>query len=173
MRPAGIEPATPSLEGWCSIQLSYRRAHHRRKMKKERFTVISDINIKALSAPPPPGSSRTARSMRPALGTRHGVFRNSNVCSAEKGPLSLSRQPVSLKYFGEIFICAGVLARGRRLKRPGLIINDESQEQTTLDTRSDAGAITFIGNSLTFGRVLLLSVVSKRYVFGWSLANGF
>ena len=21
---AGIEPATPSLEGWCSIQLSYR-----------------------------------------------------------------------------------------------------------------------------------------------------
>ena len=24
-RPAGIEPATPSLEGWCSIRLSYGR----------------------------------------------------------------------------------------------------------------------------------------------------
>ena len=25
VRPAGIEPATTSLEGWCSIQLSYGR----------------------------------------------------------------------------------------------------------------------------------------------------
>ena len=24
-RPAGLEPAAPSLEGWCSIQLSYGR----------------------------------------------------------------------------------------------------------------------------------------------------
>jgi hypothetical protein len=24
-RPAGVEPATTSLEGWCSIQLSYGR----------------------------------------------------------------------------------------------------------------------------------------------------
>ena len=27
VRPAGIEPATTSLEGWCSIQLSYGRIH--------------------------------------------------------------------------------------------------------------------------------------------------
>ena len=26
VRPAGIEPATPSLEGWCSIRLSYGRS---------------------------------------------------------------------------------------------------------------------------------------------------
>ncbi|MDQ5939988.1 MAG: hypothetical protein QG557_938 [Pseudomonadota bacterium] len=25
VRLAGLEPATPSLEGWCSIQLSYKR----------------------------------------------------------------------------------------------------------------------------------------------------
>ena len=26
MRPAGLEPATPSFEGWCSIPLSYGRS---------------------------------------------------------------------------------------------------------------------------------------------------
>ncbi len=26
VRSAGLEPATPSFEGWCSIQLSYERA---------------------------------------------------------------------------------------------------------------------------------------------------
>lgn len=26
-RRTGIEPVTPSLEGWCSIRLSYRREH--------------------------------------------------------------------------------------------------------------------------------------------------
>ena len=25
--PAGIEPTTPSLEGWCSIRLSYGHSH--------------------------------------------------------------------------------------------------------------------------------------------------
>ncbi len=25
VRPTGIEPVTPSLEGWCSIRLSYGR----------------------------------------------------------------------------------------------------------------------------------------------------
>ena len=29
-RLAGLEPATPSLEGWCSIQLSYKRKENGR-----------------------------------------------------------------------------------------------------------------------------------------------
>ncbi len=28
-RLAGLEPATPSLEGWCSIRLSYKRKNGR------------------------------------------------------------------------------------------------------------------------------------------------
>jgi hypothetical protein len=31
-RPAGVEPATTSLEGWCSIQLSYGRQRNARTL---------------------------------------------------------------------------------------------------------------------------------------------
>ena len=38
VRLAGLEPATPSLEGWCSIQLSYKR-----KIGRDRGIRTPDI----------------------------------------------------------------------------------------------------------------------------------
>ena len=38
-RPAGLEPATPNLEGWCSIQLSYGRG------KRRVFYTITSISL--------------------------------------------------------------------------------------------------------------------------------
>ena len=52
VRPAGIEPATPSLEGSCSIQLSYGR---KRKVKaeakvevKSRLALNLNLNLNLL-----------------------------------------------------------------------------------------------------------------------------
>jgi hypothetical protein len=43
--PAGLEPTTPSLEGWCSIQLSYGQSLCRRVCKPGRGGEIRTPDI--------------------------------------------------------------------------------------------------------------------------------
>ena len=65
-RPAGIEPATTSLEGWCSIQLSYGR------WRNARHYIPSDpcmqlsklVGVEGFEPPTPCSQSRCATRLR-------------------------------------------------------------------------------------------------------------
>ena len=41
VRPKGLEPLTPALEGRCSIQLSYERLYNKKLERKTRFELAT------------------------------------------------------------------------------------------------------------------------------------
>jgi hypothetical protein len=63
-RPAGIEPATTSLEGWCSIQLSYGRILYFHSFS----SFIFQVNLAVLLTVPWKPQNLTACQL-PFLGT--------------------------------------------------------------------------------------------------------
>jgi hypothetical protein len=60
VRPAGIEPATPSLEGWCSIRLSYGRI----AIVPLPPVNIGVVGVEGFEPPTPCSQSRCATRLR-------------------------------------------------------------------------------------------------------------
>ncbi len=63
-RPAGVEPATTSLEGWCSIHLSYGRsnAHYSRCTPNTQF--LNMVGVEGFEPTTPCSQSRCATRLR-------------------------------------------------------------------------------------------------------------
>ena len=64
VRPAGVEPATTSLEGWCSIHLSYGRsnAHYSRCTPNPQF--LNMVGGEGFEPTTPCSQSRCATRLR-------------------------------------------------------------------------------------------------------------
>ena len=65
-RPAGVEPATTSLEGWCSIHLSYgRRRNARHYIPSVPCAQLSKlVGVEGFEPPTPCSQSRCATRLR-------------------------------------------------------------------------------------------------------------
>jgi hypothetical protein len=77
VRPTGIEPVTPSLEGWCSIRLSYGRLHIQINTLDTRHTLTAHgiqlvrppeqsemVGVEGFEPPTPCSQSRCATRLR-------------------------------------------------------------------------------------------------------------
>ena len=85
MRPAGFEPATNSLEGCCSIHLSYGR-------------VLVPNNLQPCPARCGPLACRTALKLRPTRPPAHPLLNDSSCPPAHNTLVPLERSaPASFK----------------------------------------------------------------------------